>query len=286
MKNEQQKGIWIPTEILQDNRLDLTEKVILAIYKYYTVDGDAHCCYLTNDKLTEMIGVSKRTIQRIKQKLKELNLIDTDGGIRAWYTGGDKLTQGGDKLTPQGRQNDTPGGDKMTPKIKNKIKKNKKENKDTYNISDSKGNDDIESSEKLTTDKSATCSDIAIAYEKEKEKENNKHTYNLSTLVDKSTTSDISTSKGDKNRPDWALDDDDMVTPKPTVADIYGLEFSNLIHQYWIDNDSLPLCDYYRQHPTDDISTAIKKALNSSDLQGFENFKNSLNNTNIKSLHY
>lgn len=136
MKNEQQKGIWIPTEILEDNRLDLTEKVILAIYKYYTVDGDAHCCFLTNDKIAEMIGESKRTIQRVKKNLKELNLIDSDGGIRTWYTGGgDKLTQGGDKLTPQGRQIDTPGGDKMAPKIKNKIKKNKKENKDTYNIS-------------------------------------------------------------------------------------------------------------------------------------------------------
>ena len=242
MNNEKEKGIWIPIEILQDNRLDLTEKVILAIYRYYTVEGDTHCCFLTNDKIAEMIGESKRTIQRVKKNLKELNLIDTDGGIRTWYTGGgDKLTQGGDKLTPQGRQIDTPGGDKMTPKIKNKIKKNKKENKDTYN---------------------------------------------LSTIEQIENTYNISTSKGDKNRPDWALDDEDMVTPKPTVADIYGLEFSNLIHQYWIDNDSLPLCDYYRQHPTDDISTAIKKALNSSDLQCFENFKNSLNNTNIRSLNY
>lgn len=228
MNNENEKGIWIPTEILRDNRLDLTEKVILAIYKYYTVEGEAHCCFLTNDKIAEMIGESKRTIQRVKKNLKELNLIDSDGGIRTWYTGGgDKLTQGGDKLTPQGRQIDTPGGDKMTPKIKNKIKKNKEKNKDTYN---------------------------------------------LSTLVDKSITSDISTSKEEK-------------TPL-TIADKYGLEFSNLVHQYWVDNDSLPLCDYYRQHPTDDISTAIKKALNSSDLQGFENFKNSLNNTNIRSLHY
>lgn len=228
MNNENEKGIWIPTEILRDNRLDLTEKVILAIYRYYTVEGEAHCCFLTNDKIAEMIGESKRTIQRVKKNLKELNLIDSDGGIRTWYTGGgDKLTQGGDKLTPHGRQIDTPGGDKMTPKIKNKIKKNKEKNKDTYN---------------------------------------------LSTLVDKSTTSDISTSKVEK-------------TPL-TIADKYGLEFSNLVHQYWVDKDSLPLCDYYRQHPTDDISTAIKKALNSSDLQGFENFKNSLNNPNIRGLNY
>lgn len=102
MNNENEKGIWIPAEILRGNRLDLTEKVILAIYRYYTVEGEAHCCFLTNDKIAEMIGESKRTIQRVKKNLKELNLIDTDGGIRAWYTGGDKLTQGGDKLTPQG----------------------------------------------------------------------------------------------------------------------------------------------------------------------------------------
>lgn len=85
-----------------------------------------------------------------------------------------------------------------------------------------KGNDDIESSEKLTTDKSATCSDIVTAkgeitsdkgivnlndsgsdsysdivtaYEKEKYKEKYKESYNLSTL-DISDTSDISTSIG------------------------------------------------------------------------------------------
>lgn len=227
MKNEQQKGIWIPTEILEDNRLDLTEKVILAIYKYYTIDGDAHCCFLTKEQIADMIGTSPKTVQRTKNKLKELNLIDSDGGIRTWYTGGANCPGRGDKMTPQGGQNDPPGGDKMTPKIKKEIKKNKKENKDTYN---------------------------------------------LSTLVDKSTTSDIGTSKGEK-------------TPL-TIADKYGLEFSNLVHQYWVDNDSLPLYDYYRQHTTDDISTAIKKALNSSDLQDFENFKNSLNNPNIRGLNY
>lgn len=188
MKNEQQKGIWIPTEILQDNRLDLTEKVILAIYKYYTIEGDGHCCFLTNDKIAEMIGESKRTVQRVKKNLKELNLIDTDGGIRAWYTGGDKLTQGGDKMTPQGRQIDTPGGDKMTPKIKNKIKKNKKENKDTYN---------------------------------------------LSTLVDKSITSDISTSKGDED-----LD----------YMERYGIgKLSYLLQN---NDDWLPVMEYLQQHPT------------------------------------
>lgn len=236
-----EKGIFIPIEILSDERLDLTEKVILAIYKYYTVEGDAHCCFLTKEQIVELIGTSPKTVQRVKNRLKELNLIDTDGGIRTWYTGGTNCPGRGDKMTPQGGQNDSPRGDKMTPKIKNKIKKNKERNKDTYN---------------------------------------------LSTIEQIENTYNISDSKGDKNRPDWALDDDDMVTPKPTVADIYGLEFSNLVHQYWIDNDSLPLCDYYRQHPTDDISNAIKKALNDSDLQGFENFKNSLNNSNIKSLHY
>jgi hypothetical protein len=238
MNNEKIKGIWIPTEILQDNRFDLSAKVILAIYKYYTIEGELHCCILTNEQLADMIGISIPTVQRAKRKLKELNLIKTNNGIKVWYKGYQNDThnnqeQGHQNDTPP-HQNDTPEGIKMTPLGYQN---------DTHNKE-----------------------------RKKNKKRNNKDTYNLSTLADKSTTSDISTSKGEK-------------TPL-TIADKYGLEFSNLVHQYWIDNDSLPLCDYYRQHPTDDISTAIKKALNSSDLQGFENFKNSLNNTNIKGLNY
>lgn len=104
-----------------------------------------------------------------------------------------------------------------------------------YNdIATAKGNDDIESSEKLTTDKSATCSDIAIAYEKEKE--NNKHTYNLSTLVDKSITSDISTSKGD-------YDDEDF-----EYMERYGIgKLSYLLQN---NDDWLPVMEYLQQHPT------------------------------------
>ena len=161
----------------------------------------------------------------------------------------------------------------MTPRIK--LIKGTINIDGSINCSDiaiAKENSAYDEAVKLIIGDSDSYSDIAIAKEKEKYKEKKKDTYNLSTLVDKSITSDISTSKGEK-------------TPL-TIADKYGLEFSNLVHQYWVNNDSLPLCDYYRQHPTDDISTAIKKALNSSDLQGFENFKNSLNNTNIRSLHY
>lgn len=224
MNNEKQKGIWIPIEILEDNRLDLTEKVILAIYKYYTIEGDGHCCFLTNDKIAEMIGVSKRTIQRTKQKLKELNLIDSDGGIRAWYTGGDKLTQGGDKLTPQGRQNDTPGGDKMTPKIKNKIKKNKKENKDTYN---------------------------------------------LSTIEQIENTYNISDSKGDKNRPDWALDDEDL-----EYMERYGIDKLSYILQY--NDDWLPVMEYLQKHPTKSNYEKIEEYWSDNDeyLEYLHNFNN------------
>lgn len=224
MKNEQQKGIWIPTEILEDNRLDLTEKVILAIYKYYTVDGDAHCCFLTKEQIADMIGTSPKTVQRTKNKLKELNLIDSDGGIRTWYTGGTNCPGRGDKMTPQGGQNDTPGGDKMTPKIKKEIKKNKKENKDTYN---------------------------------------------LSTIEQIENTYNISDSKGDKNHPDWALDDEDL-----EYMERYGIDKLSYILQY--NDDWLPVMEYLQKHPTKSNYEKIEEYWSDNDeyLEYLHNFNN------------
>ena len=101
-------------------------------------------------------------------------------------------------------------------------------------IATAKGNDDIESSEKLTTDKSATYSDIAIAYEKEKE--NNKHTYNLSTIEHNSNTSNISTSKGD-------YDDEDL-----EYMERYGIDKLSYILQ--TNDDWLHVMEYLQKHPT------------------------------------
>lgn len=81
--------IVIPDEIEKDKRLTLEEVVLLSIYHNYTVNGKVHCCLLTNEKLSEKLKMSVRQVQRMKRHLKELGLIETNGGIKVWYKGDD-----------------------------------------------------------------------------------------------------------------------------------------------------------------------------------------------------
>lgn len=164
-----EKGIWIPDEILQDTRLDLSVKAVLAVYKYYTIEGELHCCVLTNEQIADKIGISIPTVQRAKRLLKKLKLIKSDGGIKVWYKGYQNDTHNNSEKAEtdfrhnsaddtEGYQNDTPTPIKMTPQgyqndthNKERIKKEKKENKGTiehnYNTSNkstSKGDYDDE----------------------------------------------------------------------------------------------------------------------------------------------
>jgi hypothetical protein len=165
MNNE--KGIWIPDEILQDTRLDLSVKAVLAVYKYYTIEGELHCCVMTNEQIADKIGISIPTVQRAKRLLKKLKLIKSDGGIKVWYKGYQNDTHNNSEKAEtdfrhnsaddtEGYQNDTPTPIKMTPQgyqndthNKERIKKEKKENKgtieqmsNTYNISTFKEDDE------------------------------------------------------------------------------------------------------------------------------------------------
>lgn len=164
-----EKGIWIPDEILEDTRLDLSVKAVLAVYKYYTIEGELHCCVLTNEQIADKIGISIPTVQRAKRLLKKLKLIKSDGGIKVWYKGYQNDTHNNSEKVEtdfrhnsaddtEGYQNDTPTPIKMTPQgyqndthNKERIKKEKKENKgtiehmsNTYNISTSKEDVDDE----------------------------------------------------------------------------------------------------------------------------------------------
>lgn len=165
MKKE--TGIWIPDEILQDKNLDLSAKAVLAVYKYYTIEGELHCCVLTNEQIADKIGISIPTVQRAKRLLKKLKLIKSDGGIKVWYKGYQNDTHNNSEKAEtdfrhnsaddtEGYQNDTPTPIKMTPQgyqndthNKERIIKEKKENKgtieqmsNTYNISTSKEDDE------------------------------------------------------------------------------------------------------------------------------------------------
>ena len=61
--NEQQanrefKGVFIPVQILQNPNLKGDEKITLALIQHYTINGEKHACYLTNERIAEITGIN------------------------------------------------------------------------------------------------------------------------------------------------------------------------------------------------------------------------------------
>lgn len=82
------KGLFIPDEILEIEELGDKECWVLAVYWYYTVEGSLHCCKLSNKEVCKKVRLKDvRRLGRIKQHLKDLGLIKTDGGITVTYIG-------------------------------------------------------------------------------------------------------------------------------------------------------------------------------------------------------
>ena len=100
------EGIFIPNVILKLKDINITEKVVLSIYKYYTEQGKYKCCSMSKPQIADELGISVDYVKDIKKHLKELGYIRTDGGIRVIYLG----VQGGD-ITP----NDEIQGGDITP---------------------------------------------------------------------------------------------------------------------------------------------------------------------------
>ena len=87
MKEDSKKGVFIPQEIIDDDRLNIYEVMLLSYYKYYTEYGKLKCCKKTNDEiLGELKKLSKRTLFRCKSHLIELGYIETKG-IEVRYLG-------------------------------------------------------------------------------------------------------------------------------------------------------------------------------------------------------
>ena len=108
--------VFIPNEIIKLKDINITEKVVLSIYKYYTEQGKYKCCSLSKPQIADELGISVDYVKDIKKHLKELGYIRTDGGIRVIYLGiqGGDITpndeiQGGD-ITPTGGGYNTQGG--------------------------------------------------------------------------------------------------------------------------------------------------------------------------------
>ena len=113
------EGIFIPMEILEIEEINNTEKMVLSIYRYYTVNGDLHCCTLKNEDICKIVQLKDESnLRRIKKHLKELGFIRTDGGIKVTYLGVKE-----DLNVPQGGQISPKGRTKMSPIKKKKEKK-------------------------------------------------------------------------------------------------------------------------------------------------------------------
>lgn len=117
------EGIFIPNEILKLKDINITEKVVLSIYKYYTEQGKYKCCSLSKPQIADELGISVDYVKDIKKHLKELGYIKTDGGIRVIYLGiqvGD-ITPSDEKqvgdITPTSGGYNTQGGGYNTHQV-------------------------------------------------------------------------------------------------------------------------------------------------------------------------
>ena len=80
------EGIFIPKEILEIEGISNTERMVLSIYRYYTVEGELHYCSLKNEDICKMVWLkNERNLRVIKKHLKDLGYIRTDGGIKVTY---------------------------------------------------------------------------------------------------------------------------------------------------------------------------------------------------------
>ena len=76
MSNLNLKGIWIPIEILTDNKLSDKEKYIYAIILYLSKENNY--CYLTNKSISELLNISITQVSKLINSLKNKNYISIE----------------------------------------------------------------------------------------------------------------------------------------------------------------------------------------------------------------
>lgn len=75
MYNLNLKGIWIPIEILTDEKLS-DKKIIYAIILYLSKENSY--CYLTNKTISELLNVSITQVSKLVNSLKYKKYIDIE----------------------------------------------------------------------------------------------------------------------------------------------------------------------------------------------------------------
>ena len=73
MSNLNLKGIWIPIEILTDNKLSDKEKIIYTITIYLSKENKY--CYLTNKSISELLNISITQVSKLINSLKDKGYI-------------------------------------------------------------------------------------------------------------------------------------------------------------------------------------------------------------------
>ena len=76
MSNLNLKGIWIPIEILTDNKLSDKEKIIYTIIIYLSKENKY--CYLTNKSISELLNISITQVSKLVNSLKDKGYINIE----------------------------------------------------------------------------------------------------------------------------------------------------------------------------------------------------------------
>ncbi len=76
MSNWNLKGIWIPIEILTDNKLSDKEKIIYAIVMYLSKENQY--CFLPNKTISELLNISVTQVSNLINSLKKKKYIKTE----------------------------------------------------------------------------------------------------------------------------------------------------------------------------------------------------------------
>jgi len=76
MSNLKLKGIWIPIEILTDDKLSDKEKIIYAIIIYLSKENQY--CFLTNKTISELLNISITQVSKLVNSLKDKKYVDIE----------------------------------------------------------------------------------------------------------------------------------------------------------------------------------------------------------------
>ena len=76
MSNLNLKGLWIPIEILTDEKLSDKEKIIYAIILYLSKENNY--CYLINKTISGLLDISITQVSKLVNSLKDKKYIDIE----------------------------------------------------------------------------------------------------------------------------------------------------------------------------------------------------------------